>query len=553
MNFNKVLALVIAGAFFSFKAKAQDEGRLSGNFQMDAQYYFIDSLIGAPVVPEKVLMNGFANINYVKGNFRAGLRYESYLNTIQGFPEGYRGNGVPFRYAGYTKDELDVTVGNFYEQFGSGLILRAYEERALGLDNAFDGIRVKYEAAPGVNLTGLIAKQRLFFTTGPGIVRAANADVFLNELLGRTDSKNLWTIGLSGVSKYQADNDPRYNLPENVFSYSARLGWINGNLSASAEYVHKYNDPSGDNGFAFQEGRAVMLNLGYSKKGLGVNLAFKSLDNLSFRSDRGESLNNLLINYVPALTKQHTYNLAATLYPYAAQPRGEFSYLAEVFYKVPRKSTLGGKYGMDIYVNYAQTLEPYREETSQQVQDEERVTYTNNIFKPGKEIYFQDFNIEIKKKLSKKHKLTASYIYLTYNNDISLGVIESEKEFIPKGLIRAHIGVLDFTQKINRKHSLRYEVQHLSTDQHRRNWATAVIEYTYSPHWFVAVMDQYNYGNPIESQKLHYFYGSVGYIKGANRISLGYGRQRAGVFCIGGVCRQVPASNGFTLSITSTF
>ncbi len=191
MNFSKALALVIAGAFFGFNTKAQDEGRLSGNFQMDAQYYFIDSLIGAPVVPEKVLMNGFANINYVKGNFRAGLRYESYLNTIQGFPEGYRGNGVPFRYAGYTKDELDVTVGNFYEQFGSGLILRAYEERALGLDNAFDGIRVKYEAAPGVNLTGLIAKQRLFFTTGPGIVRAANADVFLNELLGKSDAKNL--------------------------------------------------------------------------------------------------------------------------------------------------------------------------------------------------------------------------------------------------------------------------------------------------------------------------------------------------------------------------
>jgi len=32
-----------------------------------------------------------------------------------------------------------------------------------------------------------------------------------------------------------------------------------------------------------------------------------------------------------------------------------------------------------------------------------------------------------------------------------------------------------------------------------------------------------------------------------------YGRQRAGIFCVGGVCRQVPAANGLTLSVTSTF
>ena len=46
---------------------------------------------------------------------------------------------------------------------------------------------------------------------------------------------------------------------------------------------------------------------------------------------------------------------------------------------------------------------------------------------------------------------------------------------------------------------------------------------------------------------------SVGYTNKANRISLGYGRQRAGIFCVGGVCRTVPASNGLSISITSSF
>ena len=103
-------------------------GEIHGNMQMDAQYYNPDSTIGAASVPEKMLMNGFANINYTKGNFSAGIRYESYLNTIQGFDPRYKGNGIPYRYAKYAVDELEVTAGNFYEQFGSGMVLRAYEE-----------------------------------------------------------------------------------------------------------------------------------------------------------------------------------------------------------------------------------------------------------------------------------------------------------------------------------------------------------------------------------------------------------------------------------------
>src|SRR6185503_718377 len=113
-----------------------------------------DSTIGAKPVPEKMLMNAFANILYTKGNFTAGIRYESYLNTIQGFDSRYKGTGIPYRFASYKADELEVTVGNFYEQFGSGLVLRAYEEKGLGIDNAFDGIRLKY-ATHGFYLKGL--------------------------------------------------------------------------------------------------------------------------------------------------------------------------------------------------------------------------------------------------------------------------------------------------------------------------------------------------------------------------------------------------------------
>ncbi|MDQ3048854.1 MAG: DUF6029 family protein, partial [Bacteroidota bacterium] len=60
-------------------------GEIHGNFQADAQYYVPDTLIGAPEVPEKMLLNGFMNIIYTRGKFTAGIRYESYLNALQGF------------------------------------------------------------------------------------------------------------------------------------------------------------------------------------------------------------------------------------------------------------------------------------------------------------------------------------------------------------------------------------------------------------------------------------------------------------------------------------
>ena len=133
-----------------------------------------------------------------------------------------------------------------------------------------------------------------------------------------------------------------------------------------------------------------------------------------------------------------------------------------------------------------------------------------------------------------------------------------------KPTVFADMVILEGLHNLSDRTSLRFEVQHLSTKQDQGNWATALAELTFSPHWFVAVMDQYNYvtfGNTflqdgkeeVQPQRLHYPITSVGYIRGGNRFQVNYGRQRAGIFCVGGVCRVVPASNGLTLSVTSTF
>jgi hypothetical protein len=541
------------GLFFSLFSHAQQGAQVNGNFSMDAQYYREDSIIGAEVPAERAGINAWGNIIYRNGDFSAGVRFESYEPPLLGYPAGqtYQGSGIGYRYVTYTKNDLEVTMGNFYEQFGTGLVFRSYEERYLGVDNAMDGARLKYSPMRGVYLKGVVGRQRFSFEgatiNGDGIVRGFDAEVSLNELLdsSRTDAKFNWILGGSFVSRFQADRDPVFNLPENVGLYGARINATSLKWNLYAEYAHKINDPNASNGGIYKDGEALMLNATYSVKGLGVSAGIHTYDNMFFQSDRGApSPFDVNINFLSPLAKQHTYNLAATLYPYATQPNGEFSYQGEVFYKIKKGSKLGGKYGTKLTLNYSAA---YSLDTTQIAADTlQRVGYeTNALFSPGDRQYFGDFNIELRKKFSKKTEVAVTYFNLIYD-------IEQIQGKAGKPVIMANLFVVDALYKFNSKNSLRTEVQYLQTEQDLGNWATVLAELTFSPHWFVAALDQYNFGKD-GSGELHYPYGSVGYVRGGNRFAVSYGRQRAGIFCVGGVCRNVPASNGFSLSVTSTF
>ncbi len=524
--------------------EVMERGQIRGNFQFESQYYEEDSLIGAQDVSEKILSNGYLNLNYTNGGFSAGLRYESYLNALLGYPTGYKGNGIMYRYASYKDDNLEFTLGSFYEQFGSGLILRTYEERGLGYDNALDGVRMKYKIYNGIRLTAFTGKQRVFFDYTDGIVRGFNADVFLNEAIGALkDSKTRINIGGSAVSKYQADESSKFIYPENVASFSGRADIRYGKFSINGEYAYKYNDPSADNGDIYKNGDAFLLQTVYSQKGFGLLLSAKRIDNMSFRSDRTEGQQNALINYIPALTKQHTYNLLSTLYPYATQLNGEIGFQADLIYAFQKGTLLGGERGMDIQINYssANNLD------TTHLNDEEtyRQGYKSKFLSTG-EVYFKDFNVQISKRFSSKTKGIFTYANLVYNQD----VIE-EKPGNP--IVYADVAIADITHRLNMRHALRGEAQILLTDQDFGDWATLLIEYTYAPHWFIAIQDQFNYGNSESDKRIHYYNASVGYNNKGNRITLSYGKQKEGIFCVGGVCRVVPASSGLFLSVTSSF
>ena len=544
--------LIILLSFIPIFAGAQDflnKSKVSGNFQLDLQTYVEDSAIGAPAVPEKLLSNGFANINYTLGNFSAGLRYEMYLNPILGYDQNYQGNGIPYWYANYVKDEFEITVGSFYEQFGNGLIFRTYEERNLGYDNALNGIRVKYSPFRGIYLKGVIGTQRYYWEKGPGIVRGIDGEILLNDLCEKmANRKTNITIGGSFISKYQKD-DPssEYYLPQNVGAWAGRINISRGKVELQAEYAHKINDPSGVNNMIYKDGDALLLTASYSQKGLGMILTAKRIDNMSFKSSRNEIGNALDINYLPPLTKQHSYALPA-IYPYATQPNGEMGLQGQLVYNVKKKSKLGGKYGTNVNVNYSvvTSIDRTAINDSTPIGTEGTLGYDSKFFKVGGEKYFQDFNVQITRKFNERWKGIFTYLNLIYDIEVVEGHVGEDKVY-------ANIGIVDINYKLNAKKSLRLELQSLITKQDDGDWFAALLEYSIAPKWFFTVSDMYNYGNDDPDRRFHYYTVAVAFIKKANRISLSYGKQREGIICVGGVCRQVPASNGFTLTLSSSF
>jgi hypothetical protein len=569
-----ILLLCFNAVLISSQTKVNDR-KITGNLSFEAQTYKYDHKIGADSVPQKILSNSYMNVNYMDGNFSAGLRFEGYMDAMLGYDNRYNGFDIAYRFARYSNELLDVTVGNFYEQFGNGLVFRTYEEKGLGYDNSMDGVLICFKPIHGITFKGVMGKQRLYWEKGDGTVRGIDGEFYLNDLIpALMNSKNRFILGGSFVSKYQADEDPLLILPENVGAGAFRLNYSRENFSLGAEYAYKGQDPSSDNNNIYKNGQVLLINSSYSIKGLGMLFQYKWLDNMSFRSDRNATLNDLSINYLPAITKNHTYAFTS-MYPYATQLQGEVGFQGEVFYKVKKGSFLGGKNGFLVSFNYSCAYDIKRQKLNN-VKFKERGTkgYKTSFLSMSDSLLNRDFSIELTKKFSRKVNGIFSWQNIEYNIAALQGHgLEYD------GMVDANAFIADITWRLKPKHSLRFETQALFTKtvdyneevkikQDYGNWAMLMLEYSFSPHWFFVVSDQYNYistddkiaentmnyvHNGRELNRNHYYTLAAGYNKRSSRIQLSYGKQREGILCVGGVCRAVPAAYGFNISLTTTF
>ncbi len=584
----KVMTALVALALLPNGLQAQEDGgnklTLRGSVQSDVLIPQEDAKIGTGTYDDWGLTNTYGELHLMNKYVSAGARFEYLQHPLPGYEAGFKGYGIPNIYVSGRYKGVELTVGDYYEQFVSGLILRTYEERSLGIDNSLRGGRLTVKPAKGVNIKLLGGQQRqywknrsfddfTYFGKDDTWLYGGDIELSLDQWFKKMEEKNTrLTLGFSAVDKHEKEGDlskigtndlglpVKYplNLPSDVAAFDVRANLHKGNYSFLAEYAWKTQDPSFDNGYTYHNGSALLLSGSYSKRGMSVLLQAKRSENMSFRSDRFINGTSSFINHLPAFSEQHTYTLAA-LYPYATQNGryglnpaqqvpGEWAFQAEVGYNFKRKTALGGKYGTKLKVNFShvRSLKFDNLATGNTVMGTDGY---KSKFGPGGEVFYQDINVQMEKKLTKDWHLNLMYMNQRYNKTI----VEGEG-----GMINSHIGVAEAKYRINNKISLRGEAQYLHTKQDQGDWWFGLLELSVLPNFMFTVSDTYNANVPEQGKedvtnKVHYFMFTAAYTHKAHRLTVGYGKTRAGYNCSGGVCRYVPASKGLQLSYNFNF
>ena len=556
----KIKNLILILAIIPTLSWAQDTVIIVGSIQHEG--LFPTDMSEVPKQPDWAKITHLSNTYLNLGirwdhntNNNAGFRGLEFITRAEltewpmlGYDTDFGGYGISHLHVGANFDWGKITIGDVYGQFGSGMVLRLYEDRALGVDNALRGGKIEATPYKGIYFTALGGKQRRYWNCyddgawgwnyKQDAVLGANLELGLQEWISQLqDAGANLTIGGSYVSKYQkADTilfiDPSamqaymYNLPDWVGAGSVRAQLQMKGWNAMVEYAYKANDPSILNNYSYNHGEALLMSLSYSQKGLAVLAQVKRSENMSFRSDRQANLIAGTINHMPPFAMQHTYMLTS-LYPYSTDLiANEWAFQGEVRYTWKRGTAMGGKYGTTLKLNASHI----------------RGT-TDTWFGMSEEPYYTDVNLELNKKINKQWYIGAMAMYQTYN-----------KRIIGKsGIARSGIGVVEAKYAMNKKVQMRAELQYLYSRQYEGQWIAALYELSLWRQLVLSGQWMYNIGHAPDATNGHYYTVAATYTHGAHRLMAGYTKTRAGFNCSGGVCRYVPEQQGVTLTYNFTW
>lgn len=521
-------------------------GYFSGAFQSNANFFIRDKKIGAFNLPHydnlKVGADAWLNLNYTNEKFglEAGVRMDMFYNSILRVPTTpYTAVGIGNFYIKKKVKDLTITGGYIYDQIGSGIIFRSYEERSLGIDNAILGAKLEYDIKEVVRLKAFAGVQKLKFSIQKPILFGFNADgnfaikdkVVLQPgvgLLNRSMDKESIDQVVSTIETYDTLGRfvPKYNTYAATLYNTLTVGsfsWYVEGAFKTSEAIKKDQIRDAKDTLINAAGNCVFTTMNYSKKGFGITFQFKRTENFYLHTSPNptEALFDGLLNFLPPVSRQNSLRLPALYFAQSLENR-ELSFGTEVTYSPNRKMTftLQGAYVRDFL------LKQYNPSDTTFFGE----AYIAGQFKPTKAIEFE-----------------IGFHFARYNKFIYRK--EGHHD------INAYTPFFELSYKINKKMSIRTEWQYQHVVKDYGQWIYGLIEFNFAPHFSVAVSDMWNFKpNPdINPNANHYYNIFAAYTHGANRFSLAFVKQVEGIVCTGGVCRLEPAFSGVKLGINSTF
>ena len=163
-------------------------GALTGSVESNSIYYLNDAKIGNEL-DATFGSNNHIKIDYNKGAWSFGLQGDAYLPALQGYELRNYGAANPTFvvanfFSQYRGENFGITLGDFYDQFGAGLIYRSFEDRQLGLNTATTGLRATYRPLDYLSLKVVAGTPRLYLTHAKSVLGGLDASLWLSDMLG---------------------------------------------------------------------------------------------------------------------------------------------------------------------------------------------------------------------------------------------------------------------------------------------------------------------------------------------------------------------------------
>ena len=567
MRFIIPFLLVVFCLFSDFPLLAQkvnNPGRFSGDLQFNGRVYDTDSLIDAVNTPFydnlKSSADAWFSLNYNRDGLDVGMRFDMFNNTgiFSGLESEANGMGIGMWYARKKMDKLTIQVGYIYDQFGSGTTFRAYENRSLAIDNPIVGVWGKYQLTDDIfikgftgkqkNLPAFISENRRFVNVYPQFLKGVNTEGYFSlkkgisispgvSLVNRTLDRTTMNQIASEIN--QLEFKDRFIPKYNVFAYSVYTTLNIKRFNLYLEYAGKSEDALRNlEGNLFgSTGSVAFAGLTYSQKGLGITSQIKKIDNFDFKTTpnvvaTGGGTNTGVINFLPPQTRQNSLRLLAR-YASNTQVLDEFAYQIAV--------TTTPKKGLTFNFNFS------------------NVVNGNNLFPDdSKDLLYREIYLDFEyRKRKSPLKILGGVQFVDYNIDVL-------QEKPGKDNVHTFVPFTEFIYKIDRKKSVRMELQYMMTKRNYRmfgkddpasselqdlgDWLYGLVEFSIAPKFAISASDMYS----IDTD-LHYYDFSTSYTNKANRFAIGYVRQVSGIICTGGVCRFENTFSGLKASITSSF
>lgn len=270
--------------------------------------------------------NNYLKLDYVNGRFSAGLQVEYYPTPMLGYSPELKGLGFTGKFVAWNADTWSVTLGDYYEQFGTGLILRSWEDRNLGWNNSIGGARATIQSRNGLFSSKFVfgfPRENLKYSS----YKVAGTEV---------------TFQFNGIT-FSGSVVERISHGENNWSGSLLAQYDKGGFSGKAEYVFK------------KGGNAQTLSVNYAAKTISASLTLRRIKRMT---------DHLGMSYIPSLSQEQTYMLAS-LYPYTSFTEGEIGGATDLFWHINKwKFHLNGSmiYALpSALVNYDHCRMAYRD------------------------------------------------------------------------------------------------------------------------------------------------------------------------------------------------